>query len=162
MIVTMIAIAMAVTIVVIVIVIEVEQIKEIADRGHVMRYIIIRIAIMTLDRVGQIVAAPIAERLVELPVPLDELHERGMLVIDVADVTAGREGRHGDHRDARARAEEIDRLDEARIIVAAAFVDRDEDRGLSPELFVGLHLIDDVLREGLEEIPFRRRWMTVQ
>jgi hypothetical protein len=116
---------------------EVEQVEQIADGRHVARHVGV-IAVVVLLRVGQVVAASDAERGIELPVPFDELHEGGMLVIDVADMATGREGRNGDHRNARARAEEIDRLDEARVIKAAALVHGDEDRGLGPLLLVAL------------------------
>jgi len=56
----------------------------------------------------------------------------------------------------RAVAEEVDRLDIAGVVVAAALVHRDDDgRGL-PQFLVGLHLVDDLLREGLEDIDAGR------
>src|SRR5580704_19625820 len=80
-------------------------------------------------RIGQIIAAARRQRGVKLPVPFDEFHDRGMLVIDVADTTASRVGRHGDHWNARTGAEEIDRLDESRVIIAAALVNSDLGAG---------------------------------
>ena len=107
--------------------IEVEQVEQVADGRHVAR----RMGVVAiLLGIGQVVAAAVAERGVEHPVPFDELHEGGVLVIDVADVAAGGEGRNGDHRNARAGPEEIDRLNEARIVEAAALVHRDENGGL--------------------------------
>src|SRR5216684_8345345 len=107
-----------------------------------------------MPRVGEIVATARAERR-QMPVPLDELHEGGMLGVAVLDVAAAREKRDGDHRDTRARAEEVDRLDEARIIVAAAFVHGDENRRLRPLLLVALGERDDVRGEGLEKAELR-------
>jgi len=78
-----------------------------------------------------------------------------MLCVDVADMTAFGEGRNSDHGNARAGAEEIDWLDEAGVVVAAAFVHRDEDGGLGPLLGIGLRELDDVFSEGFEEAPFR-------
>src|SRR5215831_10773495 len=61
---------------------EVEEIEQIADRRHVVRDVII----VVLIRIPEIVAAPVAQRRIQQPVPLDELHKRRMLVVDVADV----------------------------------------------------------------------------
>jgi hypothetical protein len=47
-----------------------------------------------------------------------------MLVIDVADVTARRVGRHRDHWNARTGTEEIDRLDESRVVIAGLLLRR--------------------------------------
>jgi len=68
-------------------------------------------------RIEKIVTAAAAERGLEHPVPLDELYEPRMLVIDIADMANSREGRNGDQRNARTCPEEINRLDEARVIV---------------------------------------------
>src|SRR5262249_33453821 len=70
--------------------IEVEQVEQIADGRHVARHIGI---VVVLLRVGKVVAAARGQLGVELPVALHELHERGMLVVDVADVAAARERR---------------------------------------------------------------------
>src|ERR1035438_7517844 len=84
-----------------------------------------------------------------------------MLAIGVADMPTGGEGRNGDHGNARARAEEIDRLDEARVIEAAALVRGDEDRCLLPLLLVALRELDDVLGKGLEQRPLGRSGVAV-
>src|SRR5262245_48860193 len=67
--------------------IEVEHIEQVADRRHVARHI----GVVVMLRVGEVVAAARCQLLLEPPVPLDEFHERGMLVVDVADAPAGRE-----------------------------------------------------------------------
>lgn len=146
----------AVIVVVIVIVtvtpVEVEHVEEVADRRHVDG----NIGIFILGaRIGQVIAAALAE-LAEIPVPLDEFHEGRMLAVDVGDVTAPRERRNRDHRNPRPGAEEIDGLDEAGIVVAAALVHGDEDRRAFPLLPVALGELDDVLGEFLEQIELRR------
>src|SRR5262249_33170095 len=147
-------------VVVVVVLVEVEQVEQVADRWHVARDVVVGITVIVLLRVWQVVAAARRERgVVELPVALDELHERRVLIVDVADVTAARERRNRYHRDARAGAEEIDRLDEAGVVVAATLVDGDEDRGILPYLRVRLDQVDDVAREGLKDVEFRRGWV---
>src|SRR5258705_8929598 len=85
--------------------VEIEQVEQVANGRHVGWHV--RIAIVK-PRIGEIVAAAVAERGIEHPVPFNELNERGMLCVDVADMTAPREGRNSDHRNARPGAEEID------------------------------------------------------
>jgi len=101
-----------------------------------------------LNGIGQVIAAPVAERAIEHPVPFDELHERGMLTIDMANTAATREGRNGDHWNARACAEEIYWLDKARVVEAAALVHSDENRGLGPLLGVALREFDEFLAKA--------------
>src|SRR5579859_7282199 len=132
--------------------IKVEQVEQIADGRHVPRNV--RIVVIKA-RIGQIIAAACAERGMEHPVPFDELDEGRMLVIDMADVTTSRKRRNGDHRNAWTCPEEINRLDEARVIIAAAFVHSDKDRGFGPLFPVALREFNDVLSEGLEQSPFR-------
>src|SRR6266403_3916226 len=126
---------------------EAEQVEQVADGRHVARHIGV---VVVLHRIGQIVTTALAQRAAELPVPFDELHKRGMFVVHVADVPARREGRHGDHGNARAGAEEINRLDESRVVIPAAFVHRDENRGRGPQLPVALRELDDVPGKRLE------------
>ncbi len=76
-----------------------------------------------------------------------------MLVIDMADVAASGERRYGDHGNAWARAEEINRLDEAGVIVTAAFVHGDEDGSFRPLFRVALREFNNVLSEGLKQTP---------
>ena len=152
----MVVAVVVVVMIVVVVLVEVEQVEQVADRRHVARDVVVGVAVLVLLRVRQVVAAARRERGVELPVALDELHERRVLIVDVADVAAARERRDRDHRDARAGAEEVDRLDEAGVVVAATLVDGDEDRGILPHLRVRLGQVDDVAREGLEEVELRR------
>ena len=97
-----------------------EQIEEVSDRRHVSWHVDV---VAVLDRIGQVVPAARAQGGSELPVALDEFHERGVLIVSMADAPAGGERRDGDHGDARAGAEEVDRLDEAGVVIAAALVD---------------------------------------
>ena len=136
---------------------EIEHVEQVSDRRHVDG----NVDVVVVDaRIGQIIAAALAE-LAEIPVAFDEFHEGGMFAIDVGDVTAPRERRDRNHRNARPGAEEIDRLDEAGVIVSAALVHGDEDRGAFPQLLVALGKLDDVLGERLEQIELRRCRMAV-
>ena len=151
--------ATIVVVVVIVIVtpVEIEHVEQVADRRHVDG----NIGIFIFGaRIGQVIAAALAE-LAEIPVPFDEFHERRMFAIDVGDVTAARERRNRDHRNPRPGAEEIDRLDEAGVVVSAAFIHGDENRRAFPLLLVALGKLDDVLGEFLEQIELRRCRMAV-
>src|ERR1700709_1931078 len=103
--------------------IEVERIEQIAKRRAVGRHV--RIFFRGL-RVGQVVTAAIRQRL-ELPVAFDELQDRDMVAIAVMDLAAGRIRREDQQRDTRSVAEEVDRLDEARIPVTTGLVEGDED-----------------------------------
>ena len=91
---------------------EIKQIEQVANRRHVPRHI----GMAVLHWIRQVIPAAIAERGIKHPVSFDELHERGMLAIDVADMAASRERRHRDHRNARAGPEKIDRLDKASVL----------------------------------------------
>src|SRR6185437_13181529 len=99
--------------------------------------------------VGEVVAAARRERL-QLPVPLDEFEDRDMVIIGVLDMAAAGKGRHGNHGDARAIAEEIQDLDLAAVIIAAALIGGDEQRRARPELRMRLELGDEVAQEALE------------
>src|SRR5215472_16868598 len=76
---------------------EVKHVKEVADGWHVARHVDV---IVVVFRIGQIVAATITERGGKHPVPFNEFHEGGMLVIGVTDMAAGGEGRNRDHGNA--------------------------------------------------------------
>src|ERR1700730_16511062 len=80
------------------------------------------------DRVGQIVATPRRQRR-EAPVFLDELQDRSVVGIDVVDRGRLDVWRNHEHRNPGPIAEEIERLDIAGVVVAAALVERDYDRG---------------------------------
>src|SRR5262249_18730575 len=90
--------------------VEVKHVEQIADGRHVARNVGVTIIVF---RIGQIVAAAVTERGTKLPVPFNEFHKRGMLVIDVADMASGGEGRNRDHGNARTGAKKIHWLDEA-------------------------------------------------
>ena len=64
-------------------------------------------------------------------------------------------GRDHDHRNAGAVTEEVQRLNVAGVIVAAAFVEGDEDRRGLPQSRIGLHSVDDLLHEAFEQIQLR-------
>ena len=74
-----------------------------------------------------------------------------MIVVGVIDVARLRVPGHRNQRNARAVAEEVERLDVARVVVAAALIGGDEDRGRRPQLFVRPYLADQVLDEHLVE-----------
>ena len=99
-----------------------------------------------MDRVRQIVAAAVRD-LGKIPVLFDELQQRDMVVVGVVDMAFLGEGRNRDERNAGAVAEEVDRLDIAGIVVAAAFVGGDEDRRRVPEFGIALHPVDQRLQE---------------
>src|SRR3981081_102319 len=64
---------------------EVEQVAQVADGWYVARHIGV---VVILHGIRQVVATASAQRAVELPVAFDELNDRGMLVVHVADVAA--------------------------------------------------------------------------
>jgi hypothetical protein len=99
---------------------EIKQVEEVADRRIVPRNI--GIVVIGL-RVRQVVSAAIGQRL-QVPVALDELQNRDVVDVGVADVPAAREVRDDDQRNARPVTEKIDRLDIAGVVVAAAFIER--------------------------------------
>src|SRR6516165_9280480 len=71
---------------------EVEEVEEVPDGGHVARRVGVGGVVWVLHGVQKVVATALAEFFPQHPVALDELHDRGVLVVDVADVPAGREG----------------------------------------------------------------------
>ena len=77
-----------------------------------------------------------------------------MIAILMRDVTALGVLRDDDQRDACAIAEEVDRLDVARVIVSAALIEGDEDCSVVPKRWIGLDLVDDLLDEAFKEIEF--------
>src|SRR5208283_476898 len=62
------------------------------------------------------------------------MKERGVVGVCVTNIALLREAGYDDERNARAVAEEVDGLDIARVIVAAAFVECDEDCRRVPSL----------------------------
>ena len=65
-------------------VIEIEHVEQVADRRHVDGDVVV---VITHARVRQVVAAAVAQ-LAEMSVAFDELHERGILAVDVRDMAA--------------------------------------------------------------------------
>ncbi len=78
-----------------------------------------------------------------------------MIVIGVYDLTPLGIGRDGEQRDPRAVAEEVHRLNVARVPVAAPFIEGDEDGGALPDRRILADLQFDLAHEGLEEIELR-------
>src|SRR5262245_1544685 len=78
-------VAVAPPVIVSVAVVKVEHIEQVADRRHVLRHIVRVVVVVPVPRVGQVIAAARGQLLLDQPVALDELHERGVLVVDVAD-----------------------------------------------------------------------------
>ena len=76
--------AVIIAVVIAVVVSEVEQIKEVADGRGIERHI--GVAFLG-DGVREIVAAAMGERL-QIPIPLDELENRDVVGVSVADVAA--------------------------------------------------------------------------
>ena len=68
--------------------VEIEQIEQVSDSRHVPWQVRIAIVILLNLRIRQIVSAAIAELGFKHPIPFDELNERGMLTICVADTAA--------------------------------------------------------------------------
>src|SRR5260370_9694882 len=139
------------------IVIVVEHVEQVPDRRHVLRDIGIG---ATHLGIGEIVAAAAGQRL-QAPVALDELNDRGMVVITVDHLAAAGEGRDHKQRNAGAVAEEIERLNEPRIPVTAALVKRNHEGGLFKQFRWGLKLIYNVFDHGLEEIELRASRVSV-
>ncbi len=75
-----------------------------------------------------------------------------MVGVRVVDVAALGEGRDDDKRNARPVAEKVERLDVAGVVVAAAFVQRDDERGFRHQFGLPLQVIHDVRDHALEEV----------
>ncbi len=109
--------------------VELEHVEKIAEGRAVERHI----GILVLDnRVREIIPAPIGQRL-QMPVPLDELHNRDVIGVSVVDVAASGEGGNHDQRNTRPVAEEVQRLDIAGVIVTTAFIEGDDESGVGEE-----------------------------
>ncbi len=80
----------------------------------------------------------------------------------MSDLAARRVRREDEERNARAVAEEVERLDEARVPIAAGLVPGDEHRGLGLELRIGLERIEDIQDVRLEQVDLRALRMTVE
>src|SRR5579872_1965528 len=84
-----------------------------------------------------------------------------MVVVGVDHASAARERRDHEQRYARAVAEEVERLDEARIVEAAALVPGHDDRGFGKQFRLGLDLIDDVVEQRLKQVQLGGLRVTV-
>src|SRR6202035_2505211 len=103
--------------------IEREQVEQVGDRRAVQRNVG---AVRQSDRVWHVVAAAMRDRL-QAPIALDELDDRDVIGIGMRDVARDQIRRDHDQRDTGAVAEEVERLHIARVVVAAAFIEGDED-----------------------------------
>ena len=83
----MVVAVVVVVVIVVVVLVEVEQVEQVADRRHVARDVAASSSLSCFG-FGRLSRLRVAERGVELPVALDELHERRVLIVDVADVAA--------------------------------------------------------------------------
>jgi hypothetical protein len=92
--------------------VELKHIEKIPDGRTIERHVRI---IVVGNRVRKIVPAAIGQRL-QIPIPLDELQDRDVIGVGVADMAALRKARYNDERDAGAVAEEVERLDVSGVI----------------------------------------------
>src|SRR5271169_6230554 len=130
---------------------EVEGVEQVVECRAVGRHV--RVALGCLG-IGIVVAAAGGQRS-QTPVPFDELGQRDVVGIAVVHVAAGGEGGHDDQWNPSAIAEEVERLNVAGIIVAAALVEGDED-GYTGPLGRVLNRIYDLLGECLKQVKLRR------
>src|SRR5262249_39758764 len=134
-----------------------EHFHEIADGGHIAWYIGI---LVIRHRVREVVAAAGGQGR-QAPIALDELEDRHVIVIGVHHPPTPRMRRNCKQWHPRSVAEEVERLDEARVIETAGFVKDDENRGLGKQPRCRLDPLKDVLQESLEEIDFGRQRMAI-
>src|ERR1700739_3324902 len=106
--------------------VEVKHVEQIADGWAVLGHVRV---VLTGFWIGQIVAAAVSKR-IQVPIALDELQNRDVVAVGMVYVAAFGERRNNNQRDARAVTEKVQRLNVAGIIVAAAFVHGDDERGL--------------------------------
>ena len=70
--------------------------------------------------------------------------------------------RRNDHEwDAGAVAEVVHRLNVSRVVVAAALIEGDEDRGVLPQSRIGLDFIDDFLGESFKQVELGGGWVAI-
>src|SRR6516225_11288005 len=96
-----------------------------------------------------------------MPVPLDELHYRGIVGIAVHHFAAARVFGNGDHRNARPVTEKVDWLEEARVPIAATLVESNKESGVLKEVRMRLKPVDDAINHCFEKIEFRARRVAV-
>jgi len=127
---------------------EVEEVKQVPQRRAIERHIGV---FVVNNGVGEVIAAAMREGL-EVPIPLDELENRDVVGVAVADVSANGEGRNSDQRDARAIAEEVQRLYVAGVIEAAALVHGHDQGRVLEQLGLVLQVLVNARQHGLEQI----------
>src|SRR5215471_8425971 len=95
-------------IVAIVVFVKMEHVEQVADGRAVQRYVRI---VFRGNRIRQIVAAAAGQRF-QVPIALDELHDRCVIGIGMVNVAALGKGRNHDERNARSIAKKVERLHE--------------------------------------------------
>src|SRR6266478_1715159 len=100
--------------------------------------------------------------MLQVPIAFDGRKDRDVVGVGVADVPATAKGRNHNERNTRTIAEEVQRLDVAGVIVAAAFVERNNQRGGRKQFGFGLEEVDDFLHHALEQIELRRSRVAVE
>src|SRR4029077_13617044 len=144
--------------VMVMIAVEIKYVEEIADGRAVERDVGI---VVVNTGVREIVPACLGQRF-QAPVPLDELQDRNVVGIGVVDMPTLAEGRDDDQWNTRAVAEEIERLNVARVVIAAAFVEGDDQSSALEQFGVGLEVVNDFIDHTLEQIELRRSRVTVE
>src|SRR5580698_1146990 len=135
---------------------EVECVEQVVQRRTIGRHIRVR----SHRRVGEIVTGSCGNGW-QTPVPLDEFDDGNMVSIAVVDHSTGGVRRNDEQWNTRAIPEEIDGLNVARVVVAAAFIEGNEDRSARPQ-GRSLHLIDDPRHKSFEQVELRRSRVAIQ
>src|SRR5260370_6306622 len=136
---------------------EIEEVEEIAE-GRAIEW---HVGIIFVDYgVWEIVAAAMRQGL-QVPIALDELQDRNVVGVAMADVASAGEGRNDNQRNARPVAKEVQGLNVAGVIVAAAFVEGDDQRGFSEKIGPGSQVVEGLLDHAFEEVEFGGRRMTI-
>src|SRR5580704_3483219 len=138
--------------------VELKHIEKIPDGRTIERHVGI---VVVGNRVREIVPAAMSQRF-QIPISLDELQDRDVIGVGVADMTALRKARHDDERNPRTVAEEVERLDVSGDIEAASLIESDEQCGLVHQFGIGLEMINNVLDHSLKQVNLGRRWVTVE
>src|SRR5580693_2523210 len=106
---------------------ELEGVEQVVQRRTVGRHIRVR----SHNRIREVVTSGWANGW-QAPVALDEFDDGNVIGIAVVDHATGGIRRNDQQRNPRAIAEEVNRLDVPGIIVAAAFIEGDEDGRARP------------------------------
>src|SRR5579871_3060630 len=97
-----------------------------------------------------------------MPIALDELQDRDVIGVAVADVPALREVRNDDQWNARSVAEKVDRLDVARVVKTAALIESDDESCLRHELRICVETIERFLDHAFEQVELRGSRVAVE